>query len=89
MEGRKEEKNREPVAIEETVRGCCACEGKDADDPINGIDAQNAALHEVEHGVEAGLGTVFEDDERKNETADDEEEIDAKASKIGESARVR
>jgi hypothetical protein len=55
-----------------------AAEHDQRDDPIDGVDAEEAALHEVGHGSKARLSALAKDDEREDEAADDKEDVNAK-----------
>lgn len=82
-EGGHEEEGGEVVVFEELVGESEAGEHQQSDEPVDGIDADEAALHEVGHGGEAGRAALAEDDEGEDEAADDEEDVDAEDAEVG------
>ena len=58
LRGRKEEEGRKVVLLEELVGKEEATGDEEGEDPVERVDAEDAALEEVAHDGEAG-GTAF------------------------------
>jgi|GEM_PF-4538219 len=76
VEGGHEKECGEVVALKEIAGESEAREHEESDEPVDGVDANETALHEVSHGCDAVLAALAEDDEREDEAADDEEDVD-------------